>query len=352
MATTQTRVSAAEAGASSDEIRTGIQGTRRDMDETLDQLGERLHPRHLLDDVIDLFRGGGSGGGSQIAAVSKRAGGTVAAQIKEHPLPALLVGAGLIWWLVDSGDDGRDRRTRFGRAKGMPLNPDAYLERGGDLYRDPLTTSVAADLDRPPVGDPEASGVGERLKEGASAVKDRVGSAVSDAGRRARSAVSSGWEGTRTGLHSVGHRGHAAADRLSEAGDQHPLAVGGICLAAGLLAGLLLPRTEREDEWMGEAADEVRADLRSRGENLVEQGKAVAHRAVEAAQGEAGQQGVAPSDLTDKAARVVNEAVSAAQRTAEEEGLTAENLKKKVGSVAQSAKSAIQEETGRSRSEG
>jgi hypothetical protein len=41
--------------ASSEAIRSDIKGTRREMDETLDELGERLHPRHLLDDVIDLF---------------------------------------------------------------------------------------------------------------------------------------------------------------------------------------------------------------------------------------------------------------------------------------------------------
>ena len=42
--------------ASSEEIRSDIKGTRREMDETLDELGERLHPRHLLDEVIDIFR--------------------------------------------------------------------------------------------------------------------------------------------------------------------------------------------------------------------------------------------------------------------------------------------------------
>src|SRR3954452_16309484 len=84
---------------STDEIRSDIKGTRRDMDETLDELGERLHPRHLLDDVLDLFRSSPSGNASrdQIARTSKRVGRTVATELKEHPLPALLVGAGLVW---------------------------------------------------------------------------------------------------------------------------------------------------------------------------------------------------------------------------------------------------------------
>jgi len=51
--------------APSDEIRSHIRGTRRDMDQTLDQLGERLHPRHLLDDVLDLFRNTPEGSASR-----------------------------------------------------------------------------------------------------------------------------------------------------------------------------------------------------------------------------------------------------------------------------------------------
>ena len=63
--------------ASSEEIRSDIKGTRRDMDETLDELGERLHPRHLLDEVIDIFRSSPSGSASrdQIARHLKTSSG-------------------------------------------------------------------------------------------------------------------------------------------------------------------------------------------------------------------------------------------------------------------------------------
>src|SRR5438874_12153902 len=92
--------------ASSEEIRQDIRGTRRGMDETLDELGERLHPRHLLEDVIDLFRGGGNGAAnSQVARTSKEVGRTVSRAVREHPLPALLVGAGIAWWIVDAVSD-------------------------------------------------------------------------------------------------------------------------------------------------------------------------------------------------------------------------------------------------------
>src|SRR3954447_15267579 len=96
--------------ASSEEIRQEIRGTRRGMDETLNELGDRLHPRHLLDDVIDLFRGREGASNSQLAQTSKSVGRNVSRAIREHPLPALLVGAGIAWWIVDavSDDDGYD----------------------------------------------------------------------------------------------------------------------------------------------------------------------------------------------------------------------------------------------------
>src|SRR5690242_3951316 len=97
--------------SSSEEIREGIRGTRRGMDETLDEIGERLHPRHLLDDIFDLFRGGERASNSQLARTSKDVGRAVSHAVREHPLPALLVGAGIAWWIVDAVSDGEENRA-------------------------------------------------------------------------------------------------------------------------------------------------------------------------------------------------------------------------------------------------
>ena len=43
-------------------IRSDIDVTRRRMDDTMDALGERLQPRHLLDEVLGYFRGNSSEG--------------------------------------------------------------------------------------------------------------------------------------------------------------------------------------------------------------------------------------------------------------------------------------------------
>ena len=64
--------------ASSDEIRRDIDRTRHEMDHTLEELETRLHPRHLLDDVLDLFRSGGPAHVSRSDTVMSRTWRTVA----------------------------------------------------------------------------------------------------------------------------------------------------------------------------------------------------------------------------------------------------------------------------------
>lgn len=84
------------------QLQEDIRHTREEMDETLDELGERLHPRHLLDDLIDLFRGSGdSDRGQQMSETCRRAGQSAVQTVREHPVPAALIAAGVAWWVFD-----------------------------------------------------------------------------------------------------------------------------------------------------------------------------------------------------------------------------------------------------------
>src|SRR4030095_8253466 len=93
-----------------------------------------------------------------------------------------------------------------------------------------------------------------------------VGETASDLGDAAR-------HYSARGRRAVTRPASVLPDRLRAASDGSHLAVGGAFLAAGLLTGLLLPRTEQEDEWMGEASDELKEQTRRKGEKLVEEGK-------------------------------------------------------------------------------
>jgi hypothetical protein len=103
-------------------IRAQIDRTRAEMDETVDALEARLKPKHLLDEALERLLGDDHPSSEDAKQSLRRAGSTVAAKIKENPLPALLVGAGVAWLFLGNDDDEKERayRRRFSRHR------DAY----------------------------------------------------------------------------------------------------------------------------------------------------------------------------------------------------------------------------------
>ena len=85
-------------GENSDEIREDIAVTRDRMDETLDELGNRLSPKRLIDEAMHLFSG------PTARNTASRAGDTaveftenLGRVVSRNPVPTLLIGAGLAW---------------------------------------------------------------------------------------------------------------------------------------------------------------------------------------------------------------------------------------------------------------
>ena len=361
--------------ASSDEIRSGIRGTRRDMDQTLDQLGERLHPRHLLDDVLDLFRKTpeGSASRNQLTRTSKRVGRTVAAELKEHPLPALLVGAGLLWWIIDANtDDGeadaeqRERRrlerprAATGALDDMPYPPpyepyvgyDEPVPYVGGMLEESTGSGrsmkdKAADM-ASAAGDKisgAASAAGKKISDAASSVGDTMSDAASSVGDKMADAGTSARRYSARGAQAVSRQASMLGDRFREASDEYPLAVGGAFVAAGLLAGLLLPRTEKEDEWMGEASDELKEQTRLKADQLAQRGKEAAVKTAGAALEEAEARGITPVSLAEKTSRVVSEAVNAGKETVREQGIAGSDIKQHAQAIGHAAAQTAKEET-------
>ena len=98
----------------------------------------------------------------------------------------------------------------------------------------------------------------------------------------------------------------------------HPLFIGGVALAAGAAAAMLLPPSSLEDTLMGKAADRVNDRLRQATGGLLGQGKGVLSRAL-------------------------TEAADTAAREAEREGLTPERLGRKVKHVVGQIRQAVAE---------
>jgi hypothetical protein len=475
---------------SSREIQRDIEQTRHEMDETLDQLGERLHPRHLLDHVIDYFRSPRTS--SRATADHIREAGSVAThQVKEHPVPIALIGAGLAWWLVESNrrsSNGGTRRewadpsqpTYPGSAAAwdedyvgtwdqevVAWHPEydwsksehdekAWSERArttlqslkstfgdstksaGDKVKHAASSIVAlsgqkreaiharwADLREHSgsfvdarTGEPYdnlygrewrnlaaadflteepassqsqgwtqkaehlAKDIQDSLSKGGENVKETLrnlaakigdfGGSTADfsshyAGRMRRGAgkmagrasagasrmatgAADGAKSLASGARHMGSRMqervqdgyHYTRHQLSDTLEQYPLAAGAAALGLGLIAGFLLPHSRTEDRWMGEASEDLKHRAKEAGEEAVERGQRVASATVAAAKEEAERQGIAPSQMGEKARAAAEKAGHATEKKVEQ---TARDLAEKTERVASRAKEAARSET-------
>ncbi|MEJ7601398.1 MAG: DUF3618 domain-containing protein [Kofleriaceae bacterium] len=215
--------------------------------------------------------------------------------IKDNPIPAALAGIGLAWLLIEARrkrqreDRGyrqitagaRDRyrgsremeRTEYGRsyqddddgsdsmvhqAQGLAQRTGRKLADGaqgaasavGHFAHDARdTVTDAAHRAREVVGD-TVSGAAHRVQDVAHRAREAVGDTVSGAAHRVQDTATGLARGAGDGARRVGRRS-------SELYRDNPLAVGAAVLALGTIVGLAMPRTDREDEWMGSARDRV-----------------------------------------------------------------------------------------------
>lgn len=191
----------------------------------------------------------------------------VADTVKQHPVTAAAIGAGLTLLAA------RGLRMAIGGNGGQEAEDQ---EQEDEPQRD---------------DDPEASidsGEGEEGEEN----EDEQRRGLTG---RLRQGARSGFE-----------RGRQAA---GEGWQNHPLVMCGIALVAGAAAGLLLPSTRQEDQWMGEASDKLTGRVKSAGQRFFRQTRSVAGRAIQEAvdttSKELEREGLSPGRLGRKVKRIV-----------------------------------------------
>lgn len=158
-----------------------------------------------------------------------------------------------------------------------------------------------------------ASGAREQLSRGASSAREwgrdirgrsrEAGRRMSEQGRRMKHQLSDTYAHGR--------------ERWNETLEDHPLALAAGALATGLLSGLLLPRTRREDEMMGATSDELmnraKQEVRETGEDMMERGRHVVRATTEAVREDAEREGLTPASVAESARHVAKTAAETAR---------------------------------------
>ena len=229
---------------SPEEIEREIERTRDRMSRNIDELGDRLSPSNLKEEAKSAIKGAAQGAVSNVGEQARRTSSRLVEVIRENPLPVIAVGAGVTWLLTQRSrsDVSGDRMARYAYT-----GPERRQSHG---IKDQVSHVV--------------SGVKDSVSEAAGGVADRAGEFKEQAGER---------------LGDWGNQARWQTQRiktnLEHAAEENPLALAIGAAVVGLALGMLLPGTQREDEWMGSARDQ----LVDRAEETVERAKEAAAEA-------------------------------------------------------------------------
>jgi ElaB/YqjD/DUF883 family membrane-anchored ribosome-binding protein len=221
-----------------DELKAEIAETQDQLQQTLQEIQERLSPAHLAEQAKNSVRDATVGRVTDMAEqVGQRANRMVqrtqrAAEglprpIRNNPWPLAMIGIGVAWFLVRSSSQASVDGARHDWDGG---------HRDGDRRWDEYSN-------RP-------------LRQGSwseSDVTDRVRDMATDATRRAR------------GL------SRDTQYRLGRTMEDNPMVLGAVALAAGALIGTLVPGTDMEDAYLGETRDSLVESAREIAEDKVQE---------------------------------------------------------------------------------
>jgi ElaB/YqjD/DUF883 family membrane-anchored ribosome-binding protein len=299
-------------------LRSDINVTRAQMDNTMDEIGDRLQPRHLLDEVLGFFRRSSDGADGNMHRVREKisrsadaAMHAVVDTVKQNPMPALLIGAGVAWMIYESRrertTDQRDESYASQRDReGVRYDPDLHYDRPLEYPSDKDSVQREwSDQGGSKLGElketisEKAAGATEQVKEKFSDVKEQAREKLGHLKERAGEKLHAARERAGEITGKVGERTREAyaktRDRVATTAEEHPLEVGLACLAAGVFAGLSLPTPNACNRMVGPAADRLRDRARETGTEVLEKTKRVARAAATAVKEEAKTQGLTPA---------------------------------------------------------
>ena len=262
-------------------------------------------------------------------------------------MPAAVIGLGLGWLLVESSKEEEDRtsyRLR-GEYSDYGYGRPSYAGYTGTAGATAYTGYEAPEYDeegRLAAAKDKVKDVADSAKDAVSGAAHRVGDAASsakehalDLGHRAKDRASD--LKYRTKDRAVALKGQAGYKaRQAKLGfwqkmEENPLMVGAATLALGVIAGLSLPSTRKEDELMGETRDRLFDEVKETGQEVLEKGKHVAEAVADKVKTEVQGQGLSPesvvSNVADKVRTVAKEAVNTAKEEAKRQDLTPDALK-------------------------
>jgi hypothetical protein len=280
------------------------------MSDTIDALGRKMEPRRLANKAIDAFNS--AGGESAVLDLLRR-----------NPIPTLLIAAGASWLTVSIFREGSESREYEHVESQRPTAGQSTM--GG------IRQSVS---DKLQAGKEKVSGLASKASEAASSLGERISGTARSVGDKASHMVSAGREkvsGIAGGTgESVSGTSQKVRERLSRMQPQrsfwdtfndHPFATAAGFAAAGVLAGLVLPMSRREEEMFGDSANRLVEGARDTGRRTLHETTQKVTSVTRAAADAATERMHGDEPLLDKVKGMVQDAADTAKEQMRKEGL-------------------------------
>ena len=278
-------------------LRARVERTREEIKETMTTIQARLSPARLKQEVRHATVGKVEDMAHSARDTAQRWSGNMMDTISQNPVPVALIGLGLAWLLK-----ARNENSYYA---GLPDYSRSYA------YRNPYD----------PYEERE-SGTFDELKEKAGETVGAMREKVEDAAQTVQEKMSETADSIRQNTSALGERVKGQAHELSanmqrRAGElkyrvedrtrratrgfnqtfqENPWSVGAMAFSIGAAVGLSAPRTQQEDEWMGETRDTLLEQARGKaqeiGDKVMHVAGEVQHTATEKAKEEIQKQGL------------------------------------------------------------
>ncbi|HJS86299.1 MAG TPA: DUF3618 domain-containing protein [Acetobacteraceae bacterium] len=356
-----------------DVVERDLQAARTRLDSRLSELGRRLSPGQIVDEGLDLLR-------TREGIDFTR---NLGVAVRERPIPVALVGIGLAWLMSGARDPVAHRETHV-RVTRLRAPQDDLMSRAWEAGRSVVRQTGESDIDyRSRVTEARGKVLGvartaqetaeayaDRVQEALFAARDRVSDAVSSAADKISSMGASVGDAMQSASDRVTGAAHDLRDQASSLGGQiadqgrrlgdaashgmrqaqytarstgsglmatlsdNPVLLGAVGLAVGAVLGALLPPTEIEREYLGEAAHDARDALQGVVQEVVDRGSEVVQAAVDAGRQTVQEAVQHASELGGAAKDAARDVAGQAQRQASEMGGAARDAARDVAANA------------------
>jgi hypothetical protein len=237
-----------------DQLVDEIAYTRDEMTGTVEEIGDRLDPRHIVAEAKGSVRDATIGKVEEMATTAQdmvsnvgqtaqETGSGIVDTIRRNPLPAAMIGIGVTWLAMSNRSTGP--RSSDWTSGGRWNTKGSSWDTTGGSY--------------------EGSGDG---------MTDRVGGAVGQVQGKAGEVAGQ----VQQTAAQVPYVARQVGDNAARVVQENPLAVGAVALAVGAAVGMALPTTRPEHEIMGQARDSLIGRAESAASDAMNQAEASARQ--------------------------------------------------------------------------